>query len=511
MTSYSFPSVLRDGITLIVGLGETGVAAACWCARNGATLRIADTREQPAGLQGLKESIDTDSIDFRLGIDALKETVLDGVHTLVVSPGLVPDSEPLRSLLRLAHDRNIDVLGEIELFARALNDLREQGYSPQLLAVTGTNGKTTVTAMTRFFAQASGYSVVAAGNIGPAALAALATALDADALPQVWVIELSSFQLVTTRSLNATAAVVLNISPDHVDWHGSFDAYVQAKRSLLDQARIRVINRDDPVVRDMVADVRATDVRSFGSDMPVFEGDLGLEDNQAMAWICAAQAASAQDDEIRPRGRKVIVPEKTQRPATAITRLMPADAMRVRGRHNVLNAQAAMILVRTVGSGWAAMLHALRDYGGEPHRMEGIRTIAGVDFINDSKGTNVGATIAALQGLDRPVVLIAGGLAKGQDFTALAQAAKKHARSVVLIGQDASVIASVLDASQVAFRHADTMGQAVELAFALAQPGDAVLLSPACASMDMFKNYVHRGQCFVDQVSELALDQGEVA
>lgn len=511
MTTYFFPSVQRDGITLILGLGETGVAAARWCARNGASLRIADTRNAPAGLQALTDGLDTQDIELCLGPDALTDAVLDDVHTLVLSPGLAPTSEPVQSLLRAAKHKNIEILGEIELFAQALNDLAEQGYSPQLLAVTGTNGKTTVTAMARQFAQASGYSAIAAGNIGPAALAALDAALDADALPDVWVIELSSFQLATTRSLNATAAAVLNISQDHLDWHGSFEAYVQAKATLLAQARIRVINREDAIVRGMIDNVGSQDVRSFGSDVPVFSGDLGLESNQAVAWMCVAQAIDTDEAPAKARASRKAVTADTGRPAGTITRLMPADAMRVRGRHNALNAQAAMILVRSLGAGWAAMLHALRDYGGEPHRMEVVRTVAGIEFINDSKGTNVGASVAALEGLDRPTVLIAGGLAKGQDFTTLAQAAKERVRTVVLLGQDAAEIAQVLGAAEVSFQQADSLADAVEQAFGLAQPGDIVLLSPACASMDMFKSYVHRGQCFIEHVTELALDHGEVA
>lgn len=512
MTTYSFPSVLRDGITLIVGLGETGVAAARWCARHGASLRIADTRTAPAGLQILTEGLDTESIDFRLGADALGDAVLDNVHTLVLSPGLVPGQEPIQSLLREAKNRNIAIVGEIELFAQALKDLSEQGYTPQLLAVTGTNGKTTVTAMARHFAQASGYTAVAAGNIGPAALAALETALDTNALPDVWVIELSSFQLATTRSLNATAAVVLNISQDHIDWHGSLDAYVQAKAALLSQARLQVINRDDAIVRGMVDDISSQNSRSFGSDVPVFNGDLGLEDNQAMTWICAAQVSDVDEPAAKTRAsRTSAATDITSRTAGATTRLMPADAMRIRGRHNALNAQAAMILVRSLGAGWAAMLHALRDYGGEPHRMEVVRTVAGVEFINDSKGTNVGATVAALEGVQQPTVLIAGGLAKGQDFIALANAAKKRVRTVLLLGQDAHDIAQALASVGVSFQRVDTMSDAVEQAFQCAQPGDIVLLSPACASMDMFKNYVHRGQCFIDEVTELALNHGEVA
>lgn len=493
MTPVSFPSVIRDGLTLIIGLGETGVAAACWCAKRGASLRVADTRAQPAGLNALGKCLDVDKIDFRLGPDALSADVLDGVKMLVLSPGLVPTDEPIQSLLNAARRQGIDVVGEIELFARALNDLREQGYASKVLAVTGTNGKTTVTAMTRHVARASGYSVVAAGNISPAALTALDSALENDALPDVWILELSSFQLVTTHSLRAHAAAVLNISQDHIDWHGSFDAYVQAKAALLAQAQIHVINRDDVVVRALVADPRSANVRSFGSDVPAIDEHLGLEDRQAVVWLCAASAATSHPTD------------------GALTRLMPADALRVRGQHNALNAQVAMILTRTLGAGWAPMLHALRDYLGEPHRMEYVRTVAGVDFINDSKGTNVGATVAALNGLQQPTILIAGGLAKGQQFKTLADAAKVNTRAVVLLGQDAQVLAAALSEAGVTSEYADSMADAVTRAFSLARPGDAVMLSPACASMDMFSNYVERGHCFVDHVTELALDQGEVA
>lgn len=511
MMAYSFPSVLRDGITLILGLGETGVAAARWCARHGAVLRVADTRTEPAGLQVLGDMADTHNIDFCLGADALSPSVLDGVHTLVLSPGLVPDTEPVRPLLEAARQADIEIVGEIELFARALKDLARQGYAPHVLAVTGTNGKTTVTAMARLFAQASGFSAIAAGNIGPAALAALDVALDAEALPDVWVIELSSFQLVTTRSLDLKAAAVLNVSPDHLDWHGSLDAYVQAKASLLAQSQVRVINRDDPVVREMVDDISATDVRSFGSDVPVWCEDLGLESSHAMNWVCAVRGDDSDDVRTSGRRSRKTDAESSGRTTGSLVRLMPSDAMRVRGQHNVLNAQAAMILVRTLGAGWAAMLHALREYGGEPHRMEVVRSVAGVEFINDSKGTNVGATVAALEGLNQPVVLIAGGLAKGQDFTALAHAAQRQVKAVVLIGHDTAALAAALQAASVPIQQSASMAQAVEDAFGKARPGDVVLLSPACASMDMFENYGHRGRCFMDKVTDLALDLGEVA
>jgi len=509
MTAYSFPSVQRDALILIVGLGETGVAAARWCARHGARLRIVDTRVEPRGLDALKSAIDIARVEFRLGPDALTETALEGVDMLVLSPGLSPLDEPVRALLDCARRADLDITGEIELFARALNDMATQGYAPQVLAVTGTNGKTTVTAMACRLAMASGYTAVAAGNIGPAALAALETALDADSLPDVWVIELSSFQLFTTSSLNAAAAVVLNVSPDHLDWHGSMDAYVQAKAGLFGQARIKVVNRDDPVVRGMVAMLEAPDVRSFGGDAPRYAGDLGLEPDQDIAWICAVD--DGDPHHVSPSGRRGAATPSLQRAGGSPLRLMPAEAMRVRGGHNVLNAQAAMILVAALGAGWAPMLHALHDYRGEPHRMEFVRTTGGVDFINDSKGTNVGATVAALHGLQQTVVLIAGGLAKGQDFAALARAATGRVRSAVLLGRDAGAIAAALDTVAVPSVMADSMRDAVTKAFHAAQPGDVVLLSPACASMDMFESYGHRGRCFIDEVTELALDQGEVA
>lgn len=510
MMAYTFPSVKRDGITLIVGLGETGVAAAKWCARHGARLRVLDTRTQPAGLAGLRAVVDDDVLELRLGAEALSPDALEGVHTLVLSPGLSPIDPAVRALLDAAHAAGLEVVGEIELFARALNDMRDQGYVPKVLAVTGTNGKTTVTAMARQLAQASGFSAVAAGNISPAALGALATALDDNALPDVWVIELSSFQLTTTRSLHAAAAVVLNISPDHLDWHGSLDAYVQAKSGVLSQAMVKIVNRDDAIVRGMVNGLADIDVRSFGSDAPSFAGDLGLEVHHEMAWVCAATDRALADASRAVSSRKG-APSLSERAAGERRRLMPADALRVRGTHNVLNAQAALALVSALDAGWAPMLHALHDYRGEPHRMEFVRTIAGVDFINDSKGTNVGATVAALYGLDRPLVLIAGGLAKGQDFSALARAAAGRVRCAVLMGRDAPELAGALSGAGVACDVAGAMPEAVGKAFEAAQPGDVVLLSPACASMDMFDSYVHRGRCFVDAVSELALDQGEVA
>ena len=281
-------------------------------------------------------------------------------------------------------------MGEIELFARALAELAEsRDYRPRLLAVTGTNGKTTVTALTRELIDASGMSVLAAGNISPAALTALMGALDADALPQVWVLELSSFQLETTHSLQADAAVVLNVTQDHLDWHGGMQAYADAKARLLKMARVKIVNRDDPLTVAMVAKLDALDVRSFGRELPERVGDMGLEPGQGMAWLVAAEPNDF-DEPAPPVRRKKDAPEPV-RPNGRMSRLMPVDALRIRGTHNALNALAAMQLARCLDLGWGAMLRALRDYAGEPHRAAFVRTVCDVDYINDSKGTNVAA------------------------------------------------------------------------------------------------------------------------
>lgn len=509
MSDFSIPSLRNDARTLILGLGQTGAAAARWCAGHGAPLRILDTREAPGGLEALRQALQTANVEYRLGTEHFHGDALQDVCSVVISPGLSPRNEPVRSLLAVAAERGIEVIGEIELFARALRDMAEQGYSPKVLAVTGTNGKTTVTVMARELALASGFQARAAGNIGPAALAALQEACDEGRLPDVWVLELSSFQLESTHSLVPDAAVVLNITQDHLDWHGSMKSYAAAKARLLHASRVAIVNRDDELVRAMVDDLRAVSVRSFGRDLPQWEGDTGLDTSHGVSWLAAGEPNDFAG--AAPTGRRKKSDPAPQRAESRVSRLMPADALRVRGVHNALNALAALSLVRCIGAGWAGMLHALRDYAGEPNRTEFVRSVGGVDFINDSKGTNVGATLAALEGLGQTVVLIAGGLGKGQDFSPLAKAVSEFARAVVLIGQDAALIAETLDASGVPMEQVESMDEAVQRGFALAQPGDAVLLSPACASMDMFRDYGHRGQVFVDAVETLALDNGEVA
>lgn len=500
-------------LVLILGLGETGAAAARWSAREGARLRVADTRAEPGGLSELRSVLERGGHDvqYHLGCGSVFDAaLLDGVDQLVLSPGLIPGEEPARSLLAAARERGIEIVGEIELFARALASLAlTRQYHPRLLAVTGTNGKTTVTSLTRNLVQACGLSARAAGNISPAALAALMDALDGDDLPQVWVIELSSFQLETTRSLLVDAAVVLNVTQDHLDWHGSMQAYAQAKARLLGMARVAIVNRADPITVAMVPGLQGTGVRSFGGDLPELEGDMGLDLGQGVAWLASCESSDFEAPVAAPGRRKKDAPEPV-RAAGRLNRLMPMDALRIRGLHNAMNALAALQLARVLGLGWGPMLRALRDYSGEPHRAAFVRNVGGVDYINDSKGTNVGATVAALEGLGQTVVLIAGGLGKGQDFSPLVAPVSRHARAVVLIGEDGPAIGQALAASGVPGVRADSMRDAVRRAAELAQPGDAVLLSPACASFDMFRGYSHRGQAFAAEVEELALDRGEV-
>ena len=512
MTDYRFPSFETDALTLVVGLGETGVAAALWCARHGERIRVLDTREQPGGLQTLTQGLQAmgKQADVRLGAAHFNADALEGVRRLVLSPGLSPLAEPVRSLLGQARSDGVAIQGEIELFALALSDLRQQNYQPKVVAVTGTNGKTTVTSMVRALFEGSGLSALAAGNIGPAALTALSAALEHNELPQAWVLELSSFQLETTQSLQLDAAVVLNVTQDHLDWHGNIQAYADAKQRLLQMAEVAVLNRDDEWCRKMTDDARAMHVRTFGQQLPEWEGDLGLDDDHGVTWLSVVEPADL-DVPKAPSKRRKKDAEPEQRQAGRLSRLMPSDALLVRGRHNALNALAALALGRAVGLSWGDMLRALRAYEGEPHRTSFVRMIGGVAFVDDSKATNVGATQAARDGLDHKVVLIAGGVGKGQDFSPLAPLLVRHARAVVLMGRDQDALAAVLPADELHIARAADMEQAVRQAFDLAQPGDSVLLSPACASLDMFRDYAHRGNAFAQAADELAMEKGEVA
>ncbi len=493
---------LKDTSVLVLGLGTSGLAMARWCVRQGASVTVADTREAPPQMAVLRT--DLPSVKFVHG--EFSENLLQGTEIRAVfkSPGLAP--QQVAPVIDAAKASGLWVSGELGLFSQGLQSLKEaQAYAPQVLAITGTNGKTTVTSLTGQLVERAGKSVAVAGNIGPTLLDTLAAHMDAESLPQVWVLELSSFQLDEVDNFMPSMGTVLNLSQDHLDWHGSMPAYSAAKARIFGshspEAAPMLLNRDDAAVMAMVpALIKGKPQRSyvtFGTDMPTRPSDWGLESVNGMTWLVKAMEA----DETRRR-------RKDDAQEIHIQRLMPADALRIRGRHNAANALAALALASAAGCALAPMLYGLREYRGEPHRVESIGTVRDVEYFDDSKGTNVGATVAALTGLgaERKLVIILGGQGKGQDFTPLAAPVARYARAVVLIGEDAPAIAKALDNCGVDCVSAADMQEAVTLAAARAQAGDAVLMSPACASFDMFKNYEHRAQVFCAAVNALAID-----
>ncbi|BEV13511.1 UDP-N-acetylmuramoyl-L-alanine--D-glutamate ligase [Herbaspirillum sp. DW155] len=687
---------------LVLGLGESGLAMARWLVYCGAGVRVADTRSE-AALAGRLAALraEAPAAEAVLG-QALAPSLLDGIDFVAVSPGLAPEGE-LAPLMPAIAERGLPLWGEIELFAQALAALREETlYQPKVLAITGTNGKTTVTRLTGLLCQRAGLSVQVAGNISPAALDVLREAVikdkvflaelaeqdaiaaeqaaaeaeaqaaqqavldaqqaaetekhrraaarieeaaaiavpvlqeqpgeavapsepaepepapqlellvaaesaqepaqepaqpatevssdDAEAasasepaseegapqdapapaieatldvasdvvpqadtnapattgeamnlgdfmevsrkaeedalvevppppppeptyrgsMPQAWVLELSSFQLHTTHSLQPHAATVLNLTQDHLDWHGSMENYAADKARIFGPDTVRVLNRDDALVMEMAS--AAAPLSTFGLDEPSTPNSFGLVNDNGMQWL--ANAFVHEDDEV-PEGKRRRKQKDMLPPPVTLKRLMPADALKIRGAHNAMNALAALALCRAIDLPMAPLLHGLRDYTGEPHRVELVGVIQEVEYYDDSKGTNVGATVAALNGLGlggRPnrIVLIAGGDGKGQDFSPLDLPVQKYARAVLLIGRDAPTVRAALADSGVELIDCATLEQAVEQAGQIAQAGDIVLLSPACASLDMFRNYAHRAEVFVDAVRELALSRGEV-
>ncbi|WP_373990669.1 UDP-N-acetylmuramoyl-L-alanine--D-glutamate ligase [Duganella sp. BuS-21] len=496
---------------LVLGLGESGLAMALWLARSGARVRVADTRESPERLPALRAAVP----DAEFVAGAFGASLLEGVDFVTVSPGLAPNRE-LAEIAPAAAAAGIEVWGEIELFAQALESLKtERDYHPKIIAITGTNGKTTVTTLVGQLCERAGKTVRVAGNISPAALDVLREVLDvaadAAALPEVWVLELSSFQLQTTFTLEADAATVLNVTQDHLDWHGDMPSYAAAKHRIFAANTVRVLNRDDATTMRM-ASATGHSV-TFGTDAPTLRDDLGLNNERGVLWLATSVPA---EEEGEPKKRKKNDPPPP--PVECMVKnLMPADALQIRGVHNAANALAALALCRAIDLPLAPLLHGLRDYRGQPHRVELVSAINDVEYYDDSKGTNVGATVAALNGLGKAftganqrLVVIMGGDGKGQNFAPLAEPTARYARAVLLIGRDAPQIRAALSASGIALEDCGTdLPQAVKRASELAQAGDAVLLSPACASMDMFKNYAHRAQVFIDTVREIALDAGQ--
>ncbi|MEO7159628.1 MAG: UDP-N-acetylmuramoyl-L-alanine--D-glutamate ligase [Polaromonas sp.] len=493
---------------LVLGLGASGLALARWCARCGAQVTVADTRPAPPQLASLQASVPA----AKFVTAAMDEALLEGAafDLVLKSPGLSPAS--VSGVMAAAKARAIPCGNELSLFAQALADLKdEQAYAPKVIGITGTNGKTTVTSLTAQLVERAGKSVAVAGNIGPTLLDTLTEKLDgqagdnAVALPEVWVLELSSFQLDGVSNFEPDVATVLNITQDHLDWHETLPAYIAAKAHVYGSGGLMLLNRDDPLVMAALPAVvkgkQSRNYLTFGGGEPKRPGDYGIETVNGMAWLVRAAEA---DETIKRR--------KTEELVLHIQRLMPLEALRIQGRHNATNALAALGLAVAVGCTLAPMLHGLREYRGEPHRVESVAVLDGVEYFDDSKGTNVGATVAALAGLgaERRLVLILGGEGKGQDFSPLADPVARYARAVVLIGRDAPLIRKALQGLQIELLDAASMQQAVSMAAAQARSGDAVLMSPACASFDMFDNYEHRAEVFCDAVQALAVDQGAV-
>jgi UDP-N-acetylmuramoylalanine--D-glutamate ligase len=496
---------------LVLGLGASGLAMARWCASHGARVAVWDSRDAPPGEASLRSELP----QVQLTKGTLDAQALHGVQLLLKSPGLSPNDPRILDQLSGAHEAEVPVHGELDLFVHALADLKdERGYAPQVVAVTGTNGKTTTTALAALLIERAGKRVVSAGNIGPTLLDTLAAAL-AGELPEVWVLELSSFQLDGVQGFDPDAAAILNLSQDHLDWHGDMAAYAAAKARIWGPTTHIVCNRDDPQVEALIppplpvkgsrAAPKPRAVVRFGLDAPQAPGDFGLVNEAGMAWLVRAHEAEATS-----RRRKDERPPEDLH----LQRLMPADALRIRGRHNAANALAALALATAIGCPLAPMLHGLRDYEGEPHRVQFVARVGEVDAYDDSKGTNVGATVAALTGLGADLgpraklVVILGGDGKQQDFSPLAEPVARYARAVALIGRDAEAIAAVLQDSGVVQRKHATLEAATAWCFEQAQPGDAVLLSPACASLDMFRSYAHRAEVFVAAVHRQAADAG---
>jgi UDP-N-acetylmuramoylalanine--D-glutamate ligase len=489
--------LLHNQHILILGLGISGLSMARWCVRLGATVTVLDTRDAPPEVAALRAELP--NVSFKTG--ALSADMIDGsdIRAVFKSPGLSPAA--VASLMNAAKASGLWVGNELSLFNHALRELKaSRQYSPKVLGVTGTNGKTTVTTLTGLLIARAGLSVAVAGNIGPALLDTLAQHLDADTLPQVWALELSSFQLDGVQDFEPTGATVLNLTEDHLDWHGDMAAYAAAKENIYGYANGHSLKAQTRI--------------QVASAMPTQADEYGIEVVSGMKWLVRGVPEA---DEPAVKVKKGMPPPPV--PFT-IQRLMPADALRIRGSHNATNALAALALACKAGCSLAPMLYGLREYQGEPHRMAPVGIHDGVTYIDDSKGTNVGATVAALNSLGqdnvgKKIVLILGGDGKGQDFAPLALPINQYVKAVVLIGRDAAKIESALHTIAVTMEHASTLEAAVSAAKRLAKAqGDAsnmVLLSPACASLDMFKDYKHRAAVFASALQTLMDDEGFVA
>jgi len=437
-------------LAIVAGMGKTGQSVIRHLLATGWQVAATDTRADPPGLAQLRQA----QPDLRISTGGLDEALLQGANLVVASPGL-PQND---AFFTAARERGIEVVGDVELFARS--------HPVCVLGITGTNGKSTVTSLVALMGEHAGLVTRAGGNLGQPALDLLQGG-PAD----LFVLELSSYQLETTHSLQLAAATVLNVTPDHLDRYADVAAYAAAKARIFAHCAVAVINLDDELVAAMPGP--SQHVLSF-SLRPDSGADYVLRQMEGRDWLCA--------------GREP---------------LLPVDAMRIVGRHNAANALAALALGDALGLDRGAMLRALREFPGLPHRAAWVADIAGVRYVNDSKGTNVGATLAAVAGFPGPLLIIAGGDGKNQDFRPLRSAFEGKVRRVLLMGRDAQALEQALRGS-CETELCDSLESAVAAAARAARPGDTVLLSPACASLDMFRDYTHRGEVFADAVRKLA-------
>lgn len=445
---------VKNKRVVVLGLGHTGLSALRWLDAQGAKVIVADTRENPPNLQAVRNEMP--SVEIILG--DFDTSLLQTAALMVISPGVALSTPAVQQAI----GAGVPVVGDVELFAQF------RSPNAKVIAITGSNGKTTVTTLVGEMCQSAGLKTIVAGNIGLPVL----EALDMD-VPDVYVLELSSFQLETTNSLIADVATVLNVTEDHMDRYPDLSTYAAAKAHIFYKAKHQVLNRDD--AWSMVMERPPLALTTYGLDA-VADG-FGIEDKNNEIWLCDS-------------GKQLI----------------NAADLHIRGAHNVSNALAALALCRTIGLEYAPLLSTLYNFKGLPHRVEWVAEIDKVDYFDDSKGTNVGATCAAILGLPQKVVLIAGGDGKDQNFSPLVRPVKENARAVVLIGRDAYIIEKVLLETGLPIYHAQDMQEAVAIAKRVAQTGDAVLLSPACASLDMYENYIKRAEAFVAAVKRLEVE-----
>ncbi len=446
---------MNNSFYLVAGLGKTGLSIARYLFRKNKDFAVFDTRKEPLGLQEFQ----TEFPQIAIYLEHVPEELFTKITDIITSPGLSLDLP----FFKKAHEKGIAVYGDIECLAREI-------HAP-IVTITGTNGKSTVTTLVGEMAKAAGIKVAVAGNIGTPVLDRLNEAQHYD----LWVLELSSFQLDLTYSLSSIAATILNVSPDHLDRHHSMSAYIEAKQRIYHQAQTILYNRDDAATTPNQKNQELAErVISFGNDCPPTENDWGLINKEGQIYLS--------------RGKELI---------------LAVDSLRIKGVHNWHNALAACALADALTISQGVMQNVLVSFSGLNHRCQWVRTLNEVDWINDSKGTNIGATISAINGIggsmQGKIVLIAGGQGKGADFKELRQSIRGFVRSIVLIGEDADKMEDALS-EVVPITRASSLENAVTLAEAQAKPGDVVLLSPACASLDMFRDYNHRGEVFTASV-----------